>query len=430
MRGFALGVLLLITACTQGGDQTLDTGGVGVAEAALRGGSPQIALQVASNILVKSPGNTQALVVQGEALTELGRLPEAEASFDAALKPNRQSIRALVGLGRVKLASDPQAAEALFLEALQREPRNAVALNDLGIARDLQGRHADAQEAYRQALGADSGMNGAQVNLALSMAMSGQSGEAIRLLRPLASDPNASPQVRHDLAAVLAMSGDRKGAEQILSKDLSPPEVKQALAAYAAARHDNGATLLAPDAAATPAPAAAPVKQSVAAPPPPAAPPAAAAAAKPPAPPPAAPPPATPREIAVPATPPAANPPPAAPAPVVLQASATPAAQDAPAPLAAAAQIPPAETKAPTDHGAAVVQLGAVPSEKAAQQAWRRLAQKMPDQFSGHEPIIAKAERDGRVFWRLRTGGFTDMADAVSFCDRVRQGGSDCIAMR
>jgi Flp pilus assembly protein TadD len=419
MRGFALGALLLIAACTQGGEpESLGNSGLGVADAALRGGSAEIALQVTGNILAKSPNNTQALVIQGEALTELGRLPEAEASFNAALADNRRSIRALVGLGRVKLASDPRAAEALFLEALQREPRNAVAFNDLGIARDLQGRHADAQSAYRQALAVDSEMNGAQVNLALSMAMSGQSGDAIRLLRPLASNPGASPQVRHDLAAVLVMSGDRTGAEQILSKDLSPPEVKQALAAYAAAGRDNGAALLG-----TAAPAEAPAQ---------------AAAASPAAPPPATKPVAeAPPKVAV-ATPPPppASPPPAAAAPApVVQASVAPQAP-APAPepqpeptAAPAAQAATVQTNA-TQHGSAQVQLGAVPSEHAAQQAWHRLQQKMPDQFSGHEPIIAKAERDGRVFWRLRTGGFSDMADAVSFCDRVRQGGSDCMAMR
>ena len=50
-----------------------------------------------------------------------------------------------------------------------------MALNDLGIARDLQGRHTDAQMAYRQALGISPEMSAAQVNLALSLAMGGQS---------------------------------------------------------------------------------------------------------------------------------------------------------------------------------------------------------------------------------------------------------------
>ena len=414
MRRLALGVTLLLAACTQGGEPaSLGNGGIGVADAALRGGSPQIALQVVSNVLATSPNNTQALVIQGEALTELGRLDEAAASFTAALTPNRQSIRAIVGLGRVKLASDPPAAEALFLEALQREPRNAVALNDLGIARDLQGRHADAQAAYRQALAADPDMNGAQVNLALSLAMSGRSQDALRLLQPLASDPGASPQTRHDLAAVLAMSGDRAGAATILSKDLSPAEVKQAIAGYAAARQDNGATLFAAGGAppATPASAPAPAPP----PAPAAAPPQTAVAAPPPSPPPA---PATPAPAA-----------PAATAVSLAAPAAVPQPEPPAAPSAPAAPAAPASAE-PASSGAAVVQLGAVPSEKAAEAAWRRLKTRMPDQFSGHDPIIAKAERDGRTFWRRRTGGFSGMADAVSFCDRVREAGNDCIALR
>ena len=430
MRGIAFGFLILLAACTTRGDSGFgtDQSSINVAEAALRGGSPQIALQVSGSVLASNPNNTQALIIQGESYTALGKLDEAGASFTAALQRDPDSVGAHVGLGRVKLASDPPAAEALFLEALQREPRNAVALNDLGIARDLQGRHTDAQSAYQQALAADPGMNGAQVNLALSMAMTGKSGDAIRLLRPLASETGASPQLRHDLAAVLAMSGDRAGAEQILSKDLSPAEVKQALAAYAAAREDNGATLLAASAPpAPPTPAATPVAQPAA--PPPvavAATPVAATlvAASPGAASPAPPPPETPKTVAVVPPPAAANPPAVATAPTPVAV-----AVNAAAPATAAVQMQTTETSE-AQHGAALVQLGAVPSEHAAEQAWQRLKQKMPDQFSGHEPIIARAERDGRVFWRLRTGGFSDMADAVSFCDHVRQGGGDCIALR
>ena len=55
----------------------------------------------------------------------------------------------------------------------------------------------------------------AQVNLSLSMAMSGQGAQAIPLIQPLASVPGASRKLRHDYAAVLAMSGRRAEAEAI-----------------------------------------------------------------------------------------------------------------------------------------------------------------------------------------------------------------------
>jgi len=243
MRFATLGLLILLSACGGRGLSTPGSGqpGIDVAQAALRGGSPQIALQIAGGILAKEPNSDPALIVQGEALTALGRLDEAAASFSAVLQHDPASVGAHVGLGRVRLASDPTAAEALFLEALQREPRNAVALNDLGIARDLQGRHDDAQAAYRQALAANPDMSAAQVNLALSLAMSGRSRDAVQLLRPMASDPGASRQLRHNLAAVLTMAGDKTEAERILSADLSPEEVLRALEAYAAARPKGGA---------------------------------------------------------------------------------------------------------------------------------------------------------------------------------------------
>ena len=77
----------------------------------------------------------------------------------------------------------------LFLQALTHDPRNTTALNDLGVARDLMGDHTGAQEAYRQALGIDPEDSAAQVNLALSMAMSGDAADAVRMLRPMASNP-------------------------------------------------------------------------------------------------------------------------------------------------------------------------------------------------------------------------------------------------
>jgi cytochrome c-type biogenesis protein CcmH/NrfG len=107
------------------------------------------------------------------------QLPDAAAeSYSEALRLDPKSVLARIGLGRLRLAGDPTAAETLFLEALQRQPHNAVALNDLGIARDLLGRHQDAQTAYRQAIGLEASMSGAEVNLALSLAMSGRADDA------------------------------------------------------------------------------------------------------------------------------------------------------------------------------------------------------------------------------------------------------------
>ena len=90
------------------------------------------------------------------------------------------------------------------------------------------GRHADAQTAYRQALGVAPEMQAALVNLALSLALSGRSSEATALLRPLAS----SPRVRQNRAAVAAMGGDRGAAATLLAPDLAGAQLQETVRFY------------------------------------------------------------------------------------------------------------------------------------------------------------------------------------------------------
>ena len=73
-----------------------------------------------------------------------------------------------------------------------------------------------------------------------------------------------------------------------------------------------------------------------------------------------------------------------------------------------------------------MVQLAAVTTEQAAQMEWQRLSKRMPDLLGDRRPVVKKADRDGQAVWRVRTGGFTDSADAASFCARVRSKGSAC----
>jgi Flp pilus assembly protein TadD len=208
--------------------------GLEVARAAISGGTPDIALNISNGVLGKEPRNVPALLMQGDALSSLGRLDEAEASYANALAARPTSVEAKIGLGRLRLRSDPTQAQILFSSVVQQEPRNKLALNDLGIAYDLQGEHASAQGAYRQALSVDPTMRAAEVNLALSLALSGQPSEALKILRPLASHPEAARRVRQDLAVVLTLAGDKQEAARILGSDLTPAQIEGALAAYGA----------------------------------------------------------------------------------------------------------------------------------------------------------------------------------------------------
>ena len=102
------------------------------------------------------------------------------------------------------------------------------------MARDVQGHHAAAQDAYRLALGAAPAFTAAQVNLGLSLALSGNADEAVRQLRPLAAAPDAAPLVRQDLALALTLNGRKDEASAMLGHDMRPDQVREALDAFEA----------------------------------------------------------------------------------------------------------------------------------------------------------------------------------------------------
>jgi hypothetical protein len=90
------------------------------------------------------------------------------------------------------------------------------------------------------------------------------------------------------------------------------------------------------------------------------------------------------------------------------------------------ALVAPAAPAPVAASGGIAVQLAAFESEQAAQQDWGKMAEKMPKFFDGHVPLVERAQLAGRVVYRLRTGGFADMAAATAFCMEVRAKGGDC----
>lgn len=130
--------------------------------------------------------------------------------------------------------------------------------------------------------------------------------------------------------------------------------------------------------------------------------------------------------------PPAARPAAATPSPATKPATvatAEPAAKPAatiPAAPVAKPHVAAVESHPPVTGHQAMVQLAALSSEEAARNEWKELAKRFPALMNGKQPIFSHAERDGHTFWRLRTSGFADVAQARTFCDQVRQKGGGC----
>ncbi len=357
---YAVLLLLAMAGCSDGGaNRARNYPSIKVAEEALRGGSAQIALQVAQGVLTHEPNNVDALLTQGDAQTSLGLLEEASTSYQKALKLQPGSVHGKTGLGRIRLISNPTEAIGLFEDVLRVEPQNVVVMNNLGIANDLLGQHQEAQAVYRKIGVIKPDMVAARINLALSLAMTGQSGEALRLIEPYVNDADATPKIRHDYAAILAMGGKESQAEEVLRRDLSSEEVRVAMQAYRDQRQGGF-----PSASQAMGPVVA--------------------------------------EPALPRVERPASEPPAQMTPVAL-----PAASEA-APHAATGGA-----------GKNSVELGVFLSSDAAQTKWKSLLKKLPDALSGHNFRISQTEQDGKAAWRLLTDGFPDQQAVRSFCEKL-----------
>jgi hypothetical protein len=123
-------------------------------------------------------------------------------------------------------------------------------------------------------------------------------------------------------------------------------------------------------------------------------------------------------------SPPPAPPVAAAPAPAATVVPAVPSAPAKPA-VAKPATVP-EKRPAVTAANGTLVQLAAVRSEDAAKSEWQRLSKRLPDLFGQRRPAFSKTEHDGHTLWRIRTGGFSDTAQASTFCEKVRAKGVGC----
>jgi len=423
LRALALAAGVLLAGCAQ--NQAANNAGpqapvgpttLNVADAAIAGGDPNMALSVSQSVLATDAGNVDALVHEGDAYYALGRCPAAQAAYQLALDHDSHATAAETGLGRCLLKTNPAAAESALEAAVQDDPGNAAAWNDLGIARDLQGNFAGAVEPYQKALLANPALTAAEVNLGLSLALSGNGPEALQYLGPLATGPEATSKIREDYAAALVATGRPDQAKLVLAVDLPPDEVLSAMNGFSAiiAGAQAPPPPPAPPPPTTPTVATTSVTQTVTMAPPAAPQPLVPAAAPPPAPPPQV-------AAAPPSDPDAAytGPPPIP----VTASSSTPGPAGTPVAAAPAPVTPPAS---PASASGDEVQLGALDSPGDAERAWRDISGATPALFSGKSPDIQPATVNGKTFYRLRVGGFASKGAAATFCAEVSAAGNAC----
>jgi Flp pilus assembly protein TadD len=180
-----------------------------------------------------APGQPAPFDAAGNTLLEMGNFNEAIVAFNSALDRNAHEPEALRGLARAYLKSGkPELAGQPLSVAFQDTPNDPKLLELIGVADDFSGKHEEAQARYRRGLELLPFDPALSLNLAMSLALTGNYPEAIAILRPIAVGPASSPRERQTLAMIYGLQGNRVAAEQMARRDLDPQSAQRNLAYF------------------------------------------------------------------------------------------------------------------------------------------------------------------------------------------------------
>jgi len=428
-----------------------------VAAAAEAAGQQDVALSMLGAAAAAAPSNLEVQARHAASLGRAGMMEEAEQVLTSALQRSSRDPSLILALGQLRVRMGASAeALTLFDQVLARLPQSVPALNGRGVALDLLGRHSEAQQSYRTAQAVEPANLATANNLAMSLMLDGQASEAVSILSGLSQRAGAPPRVATNLGIAQAASGDAASAQATLGGRVDLEDLGRIVDTL---RPAGSAPLRTSGAAVGPSPvSAAGSAQTIAAVPslsevssaapilrrerllqpapnqivftPPSL---AVEPAAEPAPPRTRTPPAAAEEVAAPAvvTPEVAAPAAVMPAPEpMLAPPMVMAPVDPPAvalDVVATAWFPLAQSPHPAGRaGIAQVQLLAAGSESGAWAEWGRLQSRVPE-LADLTPAITRFERDGHpTFWRVRTNGFADSAEARAFCAQLRSRAVAC----
>ncbi|TAL41180.1 MAG: tetratricopeptide repeat protein [Methylovulum sp.] len=162
----------------------------------------------------------------GVMLLDLGNLDGAEQAFTGALRLNTLPLDVRINLGLVSLRrGQVKQAEQYFLAALasvQLAPsQRAQALNNLGMVRATQGRPAEAEQAFKEAVTLEPGYADARQNLGLAYLEKGQMQAGIAELEEAVRYKSTDPTLHHLLGEAYHMQGQQDQAVASLRRALS-----------------------------------------------------------------------------------------------------------------------------------------------------------------------------------------------------------------
>jgi Flp pilus assembly protein TadD len=208
-----------------------------VADATRAAGDLPGALSLYRRAAAAKPSDAEPHVRIGQTLTDMRAYNEAITSYQWALQLDPKNADAMRGWGHALIGLDQLAmAGTQYDAALALNANDYRTLNGLGVIKDMQGDHASAQAYYRRGLAIEPNSLSLQNNYGLSLALSGNYPESIRILRVLAVHPAATPRNRLNLALAYGLANQPEDAARVSRGDLDTLSIQRNLEYYALLR--------------------------------------------------------------------------------------------------------------------------------------------------------------------------------------------------
>lgn len=218
-----------------------------VADSALAGGDAKSAALLYQKAAEEHPTQIEPLLGLARSLSALGDSDAAIIVFDQTLTLERNNSEARRGLALAYLGKGQPALALPHLDVLKKsQPIDHRPHNLEGVAFDMMGRHAEAQDSYRTGLELAPTNVALRNNLGLSLALSGDVATAVEVLGAVAGEPDASARTRQNLALALGLAGDIDAAREIGALDLPDDDVATNLDYYEMIRQRLGLSHTAP----------------------------------------------------------------------------------------------------------------------------------------------------------------------------------------
>lgn len=162
----------------------------------------------------------------------IGYYAQAAEAYRRAVAIDAGDSTLLVDYGVLLLIMDqPKEARIQFNRALELE-ESPTLYNGIAVAYDVSGDHSAAQAYYRVALEIEPGNLAARSNLGLSLALSGDHLQSIKVLKSAVAHPYATREQQRMLAAAYALAGDLPAAAEIGGPGFDEAAAREILERY------------------------------------------------------------------------------------------------------------------------------------------------------------------------------------------------------